>query len=257
MTIYFGPNPGTYGVIRMDPVAMVQHLNDPEAMAAAQAMQPKSYLVYLEHILALPFPGQPWFPFTVLVVGPGLRPPNEEECITADMCTPIFPNLAHPTGRASLRTEPTFPYSNCAHWQCPELNVRICARDEGFDDGLAIKLPVDDQEQLELDIVLDQTRVLEARHARNALLAPPVRPPASFKPTASTRPDLCTAAPLCQATSPRRRTALKPCSTSSRAIPKTKESSCRSFISGWIWKGLSSRRTSLIHWNCLRSAMRL
>ena len=50
MTIYFGPNPGTYGVIRMDPVAMVQHLNDPEALAEAEAMQPKSYLVYLEHV---------------------------------------------------------------------------------------------------------------------------------------------------------------------------------------------------------------
>ena len=46
--------------------------------------------------------------------------------------------------------------------------MRICTRDEGFDDDRAIKLPIDDQEQLELDMVCDQTRMLEALRARAA-----------------------------------------------------------------------------------------
>lgn len=39
-----------YAVIRMDPVAMVEHLNDPIATQAAAAMQPKKYLVYIEDV---------------------------------------------------------------------------------------------------------------------------------------------------------------------------------------------------------------
>ena len=41
------PSPDRYAVIRLDPVGSVQHLNDPEASAAAAAMNPKSYLVLL------------------------------------------------------------------------------------------------------------------------------------------------------------------------------------------------------------------
>ena len=41
------PSPHRYAVIRMDPVASVQHLNDPKALEAAKAMTTKSYLVWL------------------------------------------------------------------------------------------------------------------------------------------------------------------------------------------------------------------
>ena len=41
------PTPGQYAIIRTDPVASVQHLNDEEASAAAAAITPKSYLVLL------------------------------------------------------------------------------------------------------------------------------------------------------------------------------------------------------------------
>ncbi len=33
--------------MQIDPVAMVEHLEDEEALAAAKAMQPKSYVGYL------------------------------------------------------------------------------------------------------------------------------------------------------------------------------------------------------------------
>ena len=43
------PEPHSFAVVRMDPVAMVSHLNlDPVALKAAQAMRPKKYLVYLD-----------------------------------------------------------------------------------------------------------------------------------------------------------------------------------------------------------------
>ena len=41
----FCPTPNRYAVIRIDPVACVQHLRDPEASAAAANIKTKSYLV--------------------------------------------------------------------------------------------------------------------------------------------------------------------------------------------------------------------
>ena len=38
----------SFAVIRMDPVAMVEHLNDAEALASARALRPKSYVVYID-----------------------------------------------------------------------------------------------------------------------------------------------------------------------------------------------------------------
>ena len=40
----------SFAVIRMDPVAMVRHLNDPEATRAAKALSPRKYLVYLDEV---------------------------------------------------------------------------------------------------------------------------------------------------------------------------------------------------------------
>ena len=42
------PSPDSYAVVRLDPVAMVEHLNDREALASARAMKPKTYLVYID-----------------------------------------------------------------------------------------------------------------------------------------------------------------------------------------------------------------
>lgn len=50
MTVFFSPNTDTYAVIRMNPVAMVKDLNDPEALSAAEALQTKAYLIYIDHV---------------------------------------------------------------------------------------------------------------------------------------------------------------------------------------------------------------
>ena len=46
----FVPSPSRYAVIHLDPVAMVQHLNDEKALEAAEAMCPKKYLVYIDQV---------------------------------------------------------------------------------------------------------------------------------------------------------------------------------------------------------------
>lgn len=52
-TVFFSPNTGTYAVIRLNPVAMVKDLDDPEALVAAEALQTKRYLVYIEYVSVL------------------------------------------------------------------------------------------------------------------------------------------------------------------------------------------------------------
>lgn len=50
------PSGRLYAVIQMDPVAMVEHLDDPIALEAAKALHPKKYLIYLEQVCQLPRP---------------------------------------------------------------------------------------------------------------------------------------------------------------------------------------------------------
>lgn len=47
---FFCPLPQRFAVIQMDPVGMVKHYDDPIALAAAQAMKPMKYIVYLRTV---------------------------------------------------------------------------------------------------------------------------------------------------------------------------------------------------------------
>ncbi|KAI0740883.1 hypothetical protein C8Q76DRAFT_206040 [Earliella scabrosa] len=138
----YAPFPGIYAVIRVDPVAMVQHL-DRDAILAAESLNPKSYLVYINTILALPFPNKPWYLFSLMPVAPSSPQRDDEQRITPEMCTPIFPNAARPAGREPLRTTPIFPYTNCYHCTDACIDVRVLARPEGFIEEEATKLPAD------------------------------------------------------------------------------------------------------------------
>ena len=44
------PKARRFAVARMDPVAMVKHLNDPEAILEAQKVRAQKYLIYLEFV---------------------------------------------------------------------------------------------------------------------------------------------------------------------------------------------------------------
>ncbi|OJT03469.1 hypothetical protein TRAPUB_5888 [Trametes pubescens] len=65
-----------YAVIRIDPVAMVKHFNDPCAEADAAKLLTKKYLVYLDSAYDLPVPGSEWFFFAVNPISTTL-PPND------------------------------------------------------------------------------------------------------------------------------------------------------------------------------------
>lgn len=54
-------------MIRMNPIAMVQDLNDPEALSAAEALQTQAYVVYLNNV---GFFGMSSFNFQTLTILP-------------------------------------------------------------------------------------------------------------------------------------------------------------------------------------------
>ncbi|TFK83903.1 hypothetical protein K466DRAFT_497572, partial [Polyporus arcularius HHB13444] len=140
MPVRFCPSPGSYAVIRMDPIAMVEHLHDPVALSAAEAVEAKSYLVYIDRDLSLPFPGKPWYSFSICLLATTLRKADVERGTTPEMCLPIAPNERHPLGREPLRTDPPFPFPSCYHWVSVNADVRVRARHEGFNTDDAVRL---------------------------------------------------------------------------------------------------------------------
>ncbi|KAM5537900.1 hypothetical protein V8D89_008376 [Ganoderma adspersum] len=82
------------------------------------------------------------------------------------MCVPIFPNESHPTGRHPVRPDGKFPYDNCYHWAGLDMDVRVHAREAGFDDTRAIRLPPGDWVDMSSTLDLDQGRAMCTRFAR-------------------------------------------------------------------------------------------
>ncbi|KAJ3004658.1 hypothetical protein NUW54_g4706 [Trametes sanguinea] len=168
----FFPLPGFYGVMEMDPVAMVQDLKDQEAERLARAMQTKKYLVYLYNPIELPWPDRPWYGYYVYPIGPFLRSENAEKAITSDMCIPIAPNKEHPARRSPLATVPPFPFTNCYHWVDALTRVRIRAGQE-FDETRAVQLPNVAQVQMQDMFEEDMDRAYDVLEERQQSGGPP------------------------------------------------------------------------------------
>ena len=181
-------------MIRLDPVASVRHLRDPEALRAAQALTPQTYIVYLFEVSSpslihitseliddavsqscpLPIWGErPWHAFNIYPVGSSLRLANEDECITPEMCTPIRPNEVHPDGREALGTRSAFPFDNCYLWSGAKLAIRAIPRTEGFNWDHAIDLWPGTEYNRWLDLEEDdRMRQLSAQFARQPQSGP-------------------------------------------------------------------------------------
>ncbi|KAI0327912.1 hypothetical protein GY45DRAFT_1355416 [Cubamyces sp. BRFM 1775] len=164
--IFYCPSPGSYAVIRLNPVEMVRPFEDAQALLEAHAMRPKSYLIMLQMELGLPWPDQPWYRFEVEPIATSLRPEDKTRGITPDLCIPIYPNTSHPTGRIPVKPEPEglFPYDNCYHWFDAKLvGVRIRARPEEFDETNAVALSVDSRMHIEQALEKELPHILEIK----------------------------------------------------------------------------------------------
>ncbi|KAI0364942.1 hypothetical protein BV20DRAFT_973755 [Pilatotrama ljubarskyi] len=160
-----------YAVICMDPVAMVEHLNDHVATAQARALCPKKYLVYLDNALDLSFPTSAWFRFQVSPIGTTLRPEDPARGVTSNMAIPIYPNEDHPAHRPPIRTQKPFPFRHCYHWVDNLTTVRIRRIPGLYDDAPAIKISSLQHIRMEKAFAEDCSRInafVEARRAEAA-----------------------------------------------------------------------------------------
>ncbi|RPD59990.1 hypothetical protein L226DRAFT_612981 [Lentinus tigrinus ALCF2SS1-7] len=144
------PSAGCYAALRMDPVATVASASgiDKVAIDAARAIQPKTYLVYIDQDITLPHPSLPWFCYSVMPVAPCLRPADPARKVKPTMCVPIAPNNTHPDARAPIHTAPSFPFANCYHWDSTALTVRIRAAARGWNQDEATTLPTNEHSQM-------------------------------------------------------------------------------------------------------------
>ncbi|KAI0664030.1 hypothetical protein C8Q70DRAFT_905978 [Cubamyces menziesii] len=161
----FCPGVFYYAVIRMDPVAMVEHFNDPIATAEARALETKKYLVYLQSCLDIPFPTNLWYRYDVSPIATTLRAEEPSNGITSDMVIPIYPNTRHPHGsRSPILPEKPFPFPNCYHWIDTTEGVRIRRRNEPFDDSNAIKLDAGEHVMIDVKFSDDYKRIDDFFH---------------------------------------------------------------------------------------------
>ncbi|PIL33722.1 hypothetical protein GSI_04347 [Ganoderma sinense ZZ0214-1] len=167
------PALAVYAAIRMDPTAMVAHL-DAQAAEEARAICPKTYLILTSFTYFSPFSRGKWFTYTVCPIGTSLRTVDEKRGYESSMCVPIFPNEAHPAGRPPIRPGSAFPYDNCYHWAGLDLDVRVRRREEGFDNTRAIRLPAGQQLDLDAQFRPDLGRAKQTRLAREKVAS--VRP---------------------------------------------------------------------------------
>ncbi|PIL33730.1 hypothetical protein GSI_04355 [Ganoderma sinense ZZ0214-1] len=175
------PPLGAYATIRMDPTAMVAHL-DAQAVEEAGKIRPKTYLILTSFALTSLLSGGKWFVYDVRPVGPSLRAVDEKRGYESDMCVPIFPNEAHPAGRTSARPATPFPYDNCYHWAGLDLDVRVRAREEGFDKTHATRLPAGEQIDMDTQLRRDLGRAKRTRLAREqAASVPPSDHPSALE----------------------------------------------------------------------------
>ncbi|KAH9918846.1 uncharacterized protein B0H18DRAFT_834445, partial [Fomitopsis serialis] len=102
-----------YLVVQLDPVGMVEPLNDPTLAKTAQELRVQKYVAHLSEIDELPMPHKPNHKCRIALVGQGLCQEDGDTGIDSAMCIPIFPETKHPLSREPLQPTPSFPFQNC------------------------------------------------------------------------------------------------------------------------------------------------
>ncbi|KAI0752791.1 hypothetical protein C8Q80DRAFT_476013 [Daedaleopsis nitida] len=137
------PKARRFAVAQMDPVEMVKHLNDPDAVLAAQEMQTQKYLVYLEYPEDFPLPDSQWCRYRVNPVATTLRPVVPGKGITPDMAIPIYPNKNLARSDTLISPKPSFPFHNCYFWIESRTSLRVRVnRERTYDNDKAYQLDI-------------------------------------------------------------------------------------------------------------------
>ncbi|KAF7289775.1 hypothetical protein MIND_01351500 [Mycena indigotica] len=111
----FVPQDGAFAILRIDPIASLAHLNDPEALKAAESMEFHDYVVFVPGTREMRHPMISFRAEVVEFLVQGLPPDVPSLCIDSAMSIPIFPtsHSQHPGSREPLRTLKPLPWGDC------------------------------------------------------------------------------------------------------------------------------------------------
>ncbi|KAJ6556893.1 hypothetical protein B0H10DRAFT_2121876 [Mycena sp. CBHHK59/15] len=136
------PKPASYVVFSINPVATLESLNDPVALAAARQMAPEKYVGYVNKVVDVFDSHARYHTYSILLTSPTVPAASEADLIGADMYTPVFPVTAHPLGREPLHPNKALPWKTCYQPSFMRSVVRVPVT--VADDSAAISLEPSD-----------------------------------------------------------------------------------------------------------------
>ncbi|KAK0209151.1 hypothetical protein DFS33DRAFT_1451874 [Desarmillaria ectypa] len=119
------PHFGEYVVLKLNPIASLKSLNDPEVLKACEALESKTYVACVINLFSFPLPGAEYVSLAATLVSQGLPNGDLGRFITSDMSVPIFPNTCNPVPRPPMRPSNPLPWSDCYHPTQATIKCRI------------------------------------------------------------------------------------------------------------------------------------
>ncbi|KAK0209154.1 hypothetical protein DFS33DRAFT_1380628 [Desarmillaria ectypa] len=90
------PQRREYLAFKLDPVASLKYLKDPEVAKACEALKSKVYVACVTHLFCFPLPGVEYISVSMTLVSQGLSDGQPDRFILPDMAVPILPNNSNP-----------------------------------------------------------------------------------------------------------------------------------------------------------------
>ncbi|KAK0224598.1 hypothetical protein EDD85DRAFT_233768 [Armillaria nabsnona] len=111
------PHFGEYVAFKLDPVASLKALNDPEVTKACEALESKTYVSCVTYLLSFPLPGVEYISVSMTLLSKGLPNAHPDRFITSDMSVPVLPNSSSSSSQSRPPLEPLIPlpWPDCYH----------------------------------------------------------------------------------------------------------------------------------------------
>ncbi|KAK0500910.1 hypothetical protein EDD18DRAFT_1146530 [Armillaria luteobubalina] len=111
------PHFGEYVAFKLDPVASLTALNDPEVTKVCEALENKTYVFCVTYLLSFPLPGVEYISVSMTLLSKGLPSADPERFITSDMSVPVLPNSSSSCSplRPPLGPLLPLPWPDCYH----------------------------------------------------------------------------------------------------------------------------------------------
>ncbi|KAK0466068.1 uncharacterized protein EV420DRAFT_1636673 [Desarmillaria tabescens] len=107
------PHFGDYIAFKLDPVASLCSLKDPEVTKFCEALMTKVYVACVTHLFSFPLPGVEYISVSMTLVSQGLSDGQPDRLILPDMAVPILPNTSNPLSRPPLNPTLPLPWPDC------------------------------------------------------------------------------------------------------------------------------------------------